>query len=64
MATTTTSNLASSTQRQVGDMANDLRSELERYDRELRAVVKERPVVALLSAVAAGYLLGRLFRRR
>ncbi len=64
MATTTTSNLASSTQRQVSDMTNDLRSELERYDRELRAVVKERPVVALLSAVAAGYLLGRLFRRR
>jgi hypothetical protein len=64
MATTTTSNLASNTQRQVSDMTNDLRSELERYDRELRAVVKERPVVALLSAVAAGYLLGRLFRRR
>jgi len=64
MATTTTSNLASSAQRQVGDMTDDLRSELERYDRELRAAVKERPVVALLSAIALSMGLGRLFRRR
>ena len=64
MATTTTSNLASNAEGQITDMTNDLRSELERYDRELRAAVKERPVVALLSALAAGYLLGRLFRRR
>jgi len=63
MATTTT-NLASNASRQVSDVTNDLRTELERYDRELRAMVKDRPVVALLSAVAAGYLLGRLFRRR
>ncbi len=64
MATTTTSNLASNASRQASEMGNDLRSELERYDRELRAMVKERPIVALLSAVAAGYLFGRLFRRR
>jgi hypothetical protein len=64
MATTTTSNLAANTSRQVNDIGNDLRSEFERVDRELRAVVQERPVVALLSAVAAGYLIGRLLRRR
>lgn len=64
MATTTTTNLAPNASSQFSDVTNDLRTELERYDRELRAMVKERPVVALLSAVAAGYLLGRIFRRR
>jgi hypothetical protein len=64
MATTTTSNLAANASRQANDIGNELRSEFERVDRELRAVVNERPVVALLSAVAAGYLIGRLFRRR
>ena len=33
-------------------------AELARVDRELRAFVKERPVLALLSAVAAGYVSG------
>lgn len=64
MATTTTSNVAENASRQVGEIGNELRSEFERVDRELRAIVQERPVVALLSAVAAGYLIGRLLRRR
>jgi hypothetical protein len=64
MATTTTSNVAASASRQVNEMGNELRSEFERVDRELRAIVQERPIVALLSAVAAGYLIGRLLRRR
>ena len=64
MATTTTSNVAANASRQVNEMGNELRSEFERVDRELRAIVQERPVVALLSAVAAGYLIGRLLRRR
>ena len=38
-------------------------AELERVDRELRAFVKERPVLALLSAIAAGYIVGRGMRR-
>jgi hypothetical protein len=63
MATTTTSNVAANTSRQVNEIGNDLRSEFDRFDRELRAMVQERPVVALLSAVAAGYLIGRLLRR-
>ena len=64
MATTTTSNLAANASRQPNDIGNELRSEFDRVDRELRAMVQERPVVALLSAVAAGYLIGRLLRRR
>jgi ElaB/YqjD/DUF883 family membrane-anchored ribosome-binding protein len=64
MATTTTSNVAANASRQVNEMGNELRSEFERVDRELRAIVQERPIVALLSAVAAGYLIGRLLRRR
>lgn len=64
MATTTTSNVAENASRQVNDIGNELRSEFERVDRELRSIVRDRPVVALLSAVAAGYLLGRLLRRR
>lgn len=64
MATTTTSNVAANASNQVNEIGNELRSEFERVDRELRAMVQERPVVALLSAVAAGYLLGRLLRRR
>lgn len=64
MATTTTSNVAENASRQVNEIGNELRSEFERVDRELRAMVQERPVVALLSAIAAGYLMGRLLRRR
>lgn len=64
MATTTTSNVAENASRQVNEIGSELRSEFERVDRELRAIVQERPVVALLSAVAAGYLVGRLLRRR
>jgi hypothetical protein len=39
-------------------------TELARVDTQVRAFVKERPVLALLGAVAAGYLFGRLVRRR
>jgi hypothetical protein len=38
--------------------------ELERMDRELRAFVKERPILALLGAMTTGYLVGRILRRR
>lgn len=41
----------------------DASTELARIDRDLRAFVKERPVLALLSAISAGYLAGRLLRR-
>jgi hypothetical protein len=40
-----------------------MNAELGELDEQLRAFVKERPVLALLSAVAAGYLFGRLMRR-
>lgn len=62
MATTKTTTLASG-ERQSGDSESTLGPELARFDGELRAFVKERPVLALLSAVAAGYFVGRLLRR-
>jgi hypothetical protein len=39
-------------------------AELARVDEEVRAFVKERPILALLGAVAAGYVLGRMLRGR
>ena len=45
------------------DFGNDMTAQLERVDTELRALVKERPIMALLGAFAAGYVVGRLFRR-
>lgn len=45
------------------DLGNDVTAQLERVDTELRAFVKERPVMALLGAVAAGYMIGRILRR-
>lgn len=63
MATTTTKSVGSMAEKRASEIGAEVSSELERVDRELRAFVKERPVLALLSAVAAGYVLGRLFRR-
>ena len=63
MATTTTSNVAANASRQVSEIGNEVRSEFERVDKQFRAFVQERPVVALLSAIAAGYVMGRILRR-
>lgn len=46
-----------------GKAADSASDELERIDHDLRAFVKERPVLALLSAIAAGYMIGRVMRR-
>ena len=40
-----------------------LRAELADADRRLRALVRQRPFVAVGVAVAAGFLIGRLLRR-
>lgn len=45
--------------RAVSDTANQLR----RYDEELLDMVRERPLAAVAIAVAAGYLVGRIFSR-
>lgn len=45
------------------DLGTEMTARLERVDTELRAFVKERPIMALLSAVAAGYVFGRMLRR-
>jgi ElaB/YqjD/DUF883 family membrane-anchored ribosome-binding protein len=45
--------------RAVADTANQIR----RYDEELVERVRERPLVAVAVALAAGYFVGRLFSR-
>jgi len=61
MATTKTGTAST---REGSDFVEDVTTELTQVDERLRAFVKERPVLALLSAVAAGYLVGRVMRRR
>jgi len=48
----------------ITEGVNHVRSEIQRLDRELRALVKERPFLALVGAVATGYLAGRVLARR
>lgn len=60
MAVTRQAANASQTAEELG---NEMSAQLERVDSELRAFVKERPIMALLGAVAAGYVLGRILRR-
>jgi hypothetical protein len=43
---------------------DQVRSELESFDRQFRTFVRERPFVALFGAVAAGYVLGRLIAHK
>ncbi len=59
----TTKSASASGARMLSESTGDMRAELERIDEELRGFVKERPILALLSAVAAGYVLGRILRR-
>lgn len=47
----------------LAERGGELRSQVERLDEEVRGFVKERPIMALLSAVAAGYVAGRILRR-
>ncbi len=59
-----TTKVGTATAREGSDFVEDVTTELTQVDEQLRAFVKERPVLALLSAVAAGYLVGRVMRRR
>ena len=47
----------------MAETASEMRSEFEQLDERLKVFVKERPIMALLSAVAAGYVVGRVLRR-
>jgi hypothetical protein len=38
-------------------------AEIKRADRELRSFVAERPVLAVLMALTAGYVVGRIISR-
>ena len=42
---------------------DEMRSEIQDLDQRLKVFVKDRPILALLSAVAAGYVVGRILRR-
>jgi hypothetical protein len=46
------------------EIEGELSDTLARVDKEVRAFVKERPVLALLGAITAGYLIGRVLRQR
>ena len=61
MATTKTATMGGA---QAPTITENLGPELERIDREVRAFVKERPILALLGAITTGYLVGRILRRR
>jgi ElaB/YqjD/DUF883 family membrane-anchored ribosome-binding protein len=41
-----------------------IEDEMTRADRRVRALVRQRPFAALCTSVAAGFVLGRIFRRR
>jgi hypothetical protein len=41
----------------------DLQDEVQHADKRLREVVRERPLVAIIGAVAAGFFLGRVIGR-
>jgi hypothetical protein len=59
-----TSKMATATDARSGaDDNSEMRAQIERLDGELRELVKERPILALLGAVAAGYIVGRVMRR-
>ncbi len=63
MATTTKMTTMPTGGRLADEAEKVLGPELARIDGELRAFVKERPMLALLGAVAAGYFVGRILRR-
>jgi len=58
----TTSTMAS--EGSAAEPGGDFSAELARVDEELRAFVKERPIMAVLGAMTMGYLAGRILRRR
>jgi DUF1009 family protein len=49
---------------QITDGVDQASSEIQRLDREFRALVKNRPILALVGAVVTGYLVGRVLTRR
>ena len=60
-----TTSIAAATEAQpAAESDGEMSAKLARVDTEVRAFVKERPVLALLGAIAAGYLIGRVLRRR
>ena len=42
----------------------EISAQLARVDQDVRAFVKERPILSFVGALAAGYVVGRILRRR
>jgi len=62
MATTTKETLDAIAE-QVDAVRTELHGELTRVEDHIRQAVQERPLAALIAAVAGGFLLARLVRR-
>jgi hypothetical protein len=69
--TTKASRFAADAQSAVSDLANEAREQMKRasaefgtLDKELRAFVEEQPLLTLLGAAAAGFVVARLLARR
>ena len=50
--------------KQVRTRLSEAGADLQRYEGQLRQLVKERPLVAFAGAVLTGYLVGRILSRR
>jgi hypothetical protein len=48
---------------QVEAGVDKARAEIDQIDEQVRAFVRERPVMAVLSAVGIGYVVARIFSR-
>jgi hypothetical protein len=61
---TTQSAMAAGETRPTAESGGETSAQLEHIDAEVRAFVKERPILALVGVVVAGYVIGRLLRGR
>lgn len=64
MSTTRASTAVTSLSRQASDIGSEMSDQFAWIDRQVRAFVNQRPVQALLGAIAVGFLMGRVLRRR
>jgi ElaB/YqjD/DUF883 family membrane-anchored ribosome-binding protein len=69
--TTKAARFAAEAQSAVSDLAHEAREQMKRagvefgtLDKELRAFVEEQPLLTLLGAAAAGFVVARLLARR
>jgi hypothetical protein len=49
---------------EIRDAVTDLRTRSDAFERQVRAFLGERPLLALAGAVAAGFVVARVLARR